>query len=95
MLKTNRLTDIGISTVTNVMKQLNRLGRFPVLVSRASNHIEDDNLYLVLGENRKTSPISYDIWFYNNKRDSLDNGAYGLTFKEALKRYSDRLLEIG
>lgn len=64
-----------------------------VLVCRASNHEEDNYLYLVLAKNKRASLgyTSYVVWYFNSSHGGLNSGSYDLTLKEAFKIMSAKL----
>lgn len=90
-----------ISTEVNekIRKAVEELGCTPIMVCRASNHPEDDYLWVVFAQYTKpTSFGQYCVWTANTSRSTeradLFYGHYGLSFKVALEVVNDKVRDL-
>lgn len=77
------------------------LGCMPIMVNRASNHPEDDYLWVVLAQYIKPNSIygkAYCVWTANvsarRSKADLFYGHYGLSFTTALKVVADKTRDL-
>lgn len=91
-----------ISTEANdkIRKATEELGCTPIMVCRASNHPEDDYLWVVLGQYTKPRSFGgeYCVWTANVSRPTdkadLFYGHYDLSFKVALEVVNDKVRDL-
>jgi hypothetical protein len=72
-----------------------------VLICRASNHPEDDYLYVVIAQYSELHTIygqAYCVWTANVSRKTevadLHYGSYGVSFKNALKVADEKIRDL-
>jgi hypothetical protein len=98
---TENFTDISVEIYDKIAKATVKLKCVPILICRASNHPEDDYLYVVIGQYIEPHPIygkAYCVWTANTSRPSesadLHYGSYGVSFKNALKIAEDKIRDL-
>ena len=84
--------DIKTSTYNAIVDEVNRNHYIADLVSRASNHPDDNYLYLVLASNNN----EYVTWIANTSGNQvgLYEGHYGLSFKQAMEILTKKIKEV-
>ena len=90
-------TTISKDIYDKIAKATEELNCTPILICRASNHPEDDYLWVVLGQYTKPNPFGeYCVWTANTSRDeaSLFYGNYGVSFKNALKIVDEKVRDL-
>jgi hypothetical protein len=92
-------TTITSEVYDKIRKATEKLGCMPVMVCRASNHPEDDYLWVVLGQYTKPTPFGeYCVWTANVSRPTesadLFYGHYGVSFKVALDVVADKVRDL-
>ena len=88
-------TDRPLYVAVDIDRLCTDLQTVPVFICRKSEHPDDAHLFLVLAERRYSpSETSYTVWVYNSSTNTLQCGAYALTFSTALKNMSERLWNI-
>ena len=98
---TENFTDISTEIYDRIAKATERLNCKPVLICRASNHPEDDYLYVVIGQYIEPNSMygkAYCVWTANTSRPSeiadLHYGNYGVSFKNALKITDEKIRDL-
>lgn len=94
-------TDISTDVREAITKAVAELDCTPVLICRASNHPEDDYLYVVIGQYTEEHAIygnAYCVWTANTSRKTevadLHYGNYGVSFKNALKVADEKIRDL-
>ena len=92
-------TTITSEVYDKIQKATEGLGCMPIMICRASNHPEDDYLYVVLAQYTKPNPFGeYCVWTANTSRQvekaDLFYGHYGLSFKVALDVVQDKVRDL-
>ena len=92
-------TTITSEVYDKIQKATEELGCMPVMVCRASNHPEDDYLWVVLGQYTKPHSFGeYCVWTANTSRSTekadLFYGHYGISFKVALDVVADKVRDL-
>ena len=92
-------TTISTETYDKIRKATEELNCKPIMVCRASNHPEDDYLWVVLAQYIKPNPFGeYCVWTANTSRPTstadLFYGHYGLSFKVALEVVNDKVRDL-
>ena len=98
---TENFTDISTEIKERITRAVAELGCSPVLICRASNHPEDDYLYVVIGQYIKPHSMygrAYCVWTANTSRGTvvadLHYGSYGVNFKSALEIANDKIRDL-
>ena len=83
--------DIKTSTYNVIVDEVNRNHYIADFICRASNHPDDNYLYLVIASNDN----EYVTWLANTSGNQvgLYEGHYGLSFKEAMQIIADKIKE--
>lgn len=90
-------TTISKDIYDKIAKATEELNCTPVFICRASNHPEDDYLWVVLGQYTKPNPFGeYCVWTANTSRGeaSLFYGNYGVSIKNALKIVDEKVRDL-
>lgn len=84
--------DIKKSTYDAIADEVNRNHHIAEFICRASNHLEDDYLYLVLASGHN----GYVVWLANTSGNQvgLYEGRYDLTFKKAMEIIAEKIKEV-
>ena len=98
---TENFTDISADARDAITKAVAELDCTPILICRASNHPEDDYLYVVIGQYIEPHPYdgkAYCVWTANTSRKAkvadLHYGSYGVSFKNALKVAVEKIRDL-
>lgn len=98
---TVNFTDISTEVAQAITKAVAELNCTPVLICRASNHPEDDYLYVVIGQYINPHHYygkAYCVWTANVSRRTaiadLHYGSYGVSFKNALKVADEKIRDL-
>ena len=98
---TENFTNVSTEVKESITNAVERLGCSPILICRASNHPEDDYLYVVIGQYINPHSIygnAYCVWTANVSRKSevadLHYGNYGVSFKNALKIVDEKIRDL-
>lgn len=91
-------TTISTEVYEKIKAATERLGCKPIFVCRASNHPEDNYLWVVLGQYTKPNPFGeYCVWTANTSRSEradLFYGHYGISIKTALAVVNDKIRDL-
>ena len=90
-------TTMSLDIQDKITAAVEKLNCTPILICRASNHPEDDYLWVVIGQYTKPNPFGeYCVWTANTSRDevSLFYGSYGVSFKNALKIVNEKVRDL-
>lgn len=89
------ITNTPINIRPLVARELSRIGRQIILLTRKSIHKEDEHLYTVIAREYKTddSAEPYSVHLFNSSLGSLNCGVYGLKFSEALEKASKGIVD--
>lgn len=94
-------TTITSEVYDKIRKATEELNCMPIMVCRASNHPEDEYLYVVLAQYINPHPIhgkAYCVWTANTSRPTekadLFYGCYGASFTVALKVLTDKVRDL-
>ena len=84
--------DIKKSTYDAIVDEVNRNHYIVDFIFRASNHPDDNYLYLVLASNNN----EYVTWIANTSGNQvgLYEGHYGLSFKQAMEILTKKIKEV-
>lgn len=98
---TENFTDISTEVAEMITEATERLNCTPILICKASNHPEDDYLYVVIGQYIQPHSIygnAYCVWTANTSRGTvaadLHYGNYGVSFKNALKIADEKIRDL-
>ena len=98
---TENFTDISAEVTEKITKATAELNCKPVLICRASNHPEDDYLYVVIAQYIEPHTIydnGYCVWTANVSRKTdvadLYYGNYGVSFKSALRVADEKIRDL-
>ena len=98
---TENFTDISTEVRESIAKAVAELNCTPILICRASNHPEDDYLYVVIAQYIEPHTIydnGYCVWTANTSRKAevadLYYGNYGVSFKNALKVADEKIRDL-
>ena len=98
---TENFTDISTEVTEMITQAVARLNCTPILICRASNHPEDDYLYVVIAQYIEPHTIygnAYCVWTANTSRKAevadLHYGSYGVSFKNALKVADEKIRDL-
>lgn len=92
-------TTIPVEIYDKIRAATEGLGCMPIMVCRASNHPEDDYLWVVLAQYIKPNDFGqYCVWTANTSRKNsvadLFYGHYALSFTTALKVVADKVRDL-
>ena len=92
-------TSMSLDVQDKITVAVEKLGCTPILICRASNHHEDDYLWVVLGQYTKPHSFGeYCVWTANTSRSTesadLFYGHYGVSFKVALDVVADKVRDL-
>lgn len=84
--------DINNNTYNAIVDEVNRNNYSADFICRASNHPDDNYLYLVLASNNN----EYVAWIANTSGNQvgLYEGHYGLSFKQAMEILTKKIKEV-
>ena len=84
--------DIKKSTYDAIVDEVNRNHYIVDFICRASNHSDDNYLYLVLANSNN----EYGTWIANTSGNQvgLYEGHYGLSFKQAMEILTKKIKEV-
>jgi hypothetical protein len=96
---TEDFTTIAPEVYDKIYKATEILGCVPVMICRASNHPDDDCLWVVLGQYIKPHSFGeYCVWTASTSRPTeradLFYGHYGISFKVALEVVADKVRDL-
>lgn len=86
-------TDIPREVTKAIGEECKKLNTKRCLVSRVSLGVNDAHLFVVLASKNKPLFVGreYVAWYFNTYSNSLFDGKYELTFKEALDVINSRI----
>ena len=92
-------TTMSLDEQDKITAAVEKLNCTPILICRASNHPEDNYLWVVIGQYTKPNPFGeYCVWTANTSRDTeradLFYGSYGVSFKNALKIADEKIRDL-
>ena len=96
---TTNFTDISTEVTDKITKATEELNCKPILICRLTNHPEDKDLYVVIGQYTKPNPFGeYCVWTANTNRctDKADlfYGNYGVSFKSAIQIVDEKIRDL-
>lgn len=90
-------TSMSLDVQDKITTAVEELNCTPILICRASNHPEDNYLWVVIGQYTKPNPFGeYCVWTANVSRNeaSLFYGHYGVSFKSALQIANEKIRDL-
>lgn len=75
-----------------IKRELKKIGYRSILISRYSNHINDNYLYLVIGVGGYGN--KHATWVFNSLEGLLYEGRFELSYKQAIQDYGKRLHDL-
>ena len=96
---TEDFTTISPEVFDKISNAVEELNCNAIMISRLTNHPDDQYLYVVLAQYDKPHPIygnSYCVWEANTCREqaSLFYGHYGLSFKTAMEIIAEKTRDL-
>lgn len=96
---TTNFTDISTEVTDKITKATEELNCKPILICRQTNHPEDKDFYVVIGQYIKPNPFGeYCVWTANTRRPSekadLFYGYYGVSFKSAIQIVDEKIRDL-
>lgn len=92
-------TTLPTEVTDSITKAVNEQGCTPILISRLTNHPDDDRLFVIIA--RYNNPHhsfdnSYVVWTANtfSEKASLFYGHYYISFKSALEIVADKVRNL-
>lgn len=100
MLKYNEnFTTLPTEVIDKITKAVNKQDCTPILISRLTNHPDDDKLFVVMARYNEPHQFfdnAYVVWNANtfSTEASLFYGHYHISFKSALEIVSDKVRDL-